>query len=387
LKALVVHTSLNACGGGERVALATVETLKMLGFSVTLGTVEPTEWSRVKRLLAPKYLPDREVSLLKFKVRAFGIYMRLTSVLIVAWERRGHSISINTHGDVLPIPCDVTYMHFPTFTLAKLAPENQKYIMSTFWKLYFIPYERIQSAIVKTLEGTLLLTNSRFSASIIKRFTGFRALVIHPPVDIETFSRAGTTPPESREDIVVTIGRYNPEKRYELILRIAEQLPDIKFVIAGSVGEALAVRYFEKLRRMRDRMGLKNVELLRDVPLSDLLNMLSRSKVYLHAMVNEHFGIAVVEAMAAGLVPVVHRSGGTYTDVIEMGRYGYAYRGIEECVKAIQHALSNYKRWYTTVRRRATSFSKHKFIEKLATVISKVVEHGDSIRLHQELKY
>ena len=381
MKALVVHTSLNACGGGERVALATIETLKMLEFSVTLGTVEPTDWSRVKRLLKPRYLPDREVSLLRFKVRAFGIYMRLASVVVVTWERRGHSISINTHGDVLPIPCDVTYMHFPTFTLAKLAPENQKYVTSTFWKLYFIPYERIQSAIVSTLESTLLLTNSRFSASVIRRFTGFKALVIHPPVDVETFSIAGTVPPEDREDIVVTIGRYNPEKRYEFILKVAKHLPDIKFVIAGSVGEALAMRYFEKLRRMREKMSIRNVELLRDVSLPDLLNILSRSKVYLHAMVNEHFGMSVVEAMAAGLVPVVHRSGGTYTDVIEMSRYGYAYRSLEECVKAIQHALSSYRRWYTTVKRRAMSFSKHRFIEKFSTVISKVVGYGASVRL------
>ncbi len=35
-----------------------------------------------------------------------------------------------------------------------------------------------------------------------------------------------------------------------------------------------------------------------------------KSKVYFHPMVGEHFGISIVEAMAAGLVPVVSDVGG-----------------------------------------------------------------------------
>jgi len=366
-----VHTTLNACGGGERVALAVIEALKRMGYSVSLGAVEPTDWSRVRRLLSPRYLPDRELYLVPFKVRAFGIYMRLLSVLLVMRERKYHCVSVNTHGDILPIPCDITYMHFPTFTLAKLAPENQKYVTSTFWKAYFVPYERIQSKIVETLENTVLLTNSRFSASTIRRFLGLKALVLYPPVDVETF--AIDTPPEDRENIVVSIGRYNPEKRYEFVLHVAKELPDIRFVIAGSTGEALAKSYFEKLLRMREKMGLGNVELLRDVPLSELLGVLSRAKVYLHAMVAEHFGMAPVEAMAAGLVPVVHRSGGVYTDVIEFGRYGYAYRTIDECAKAIEHAIDNYRKWYPIVREASKRFSKDRFIKRFSMVVEKVV--------------
>ena len=36
----------------------------------------------------------------------------------------------------------------------------------------------------------------------------------------------------------------------------------------------------------------------------------------LHTMWNEHFGIGVVEMMAAGLVTVAHNSGGPKTDII-----------------------------------------------------------------------
>lgn len=372
MRALVIHTTLNACGGGERVALAVIETLKEMGFSVTLGAVEPTDWSRVRRLLNPRYLPDREVYLVPFKVRSFGIYMRLFTTFLVAKERRYHVVSINTHGDITPVPCDVTYMHFPTLTLAKLAPENQKYVRSVFWKLYFTPYEFIEEKMIEALENTVLLTNSKFSASVIRRYLGFKALVLYPPVDIDMFASIDT-PPEDREDIVVSIGRYNPEKRYEFVLQVAKELPDIRFVIVGSTGEALAASYFEKLLKLREKLGLGNVELLRDVPLSELISILSRAKVYLHAMVAEHFGMAPVEAMAAGLVPVVHRSGGVYTDVIEFDRYGYAYRTIDECVKAIEHAIDNYRKWYPIVREASKRFSKDRFIKRFSMVVEKVV--------------
>ena len=37
---------------------------------------------------------------------------------------------------------------------------------------------------------------------------------------------------------------------------------------------------------------------------------LTRAKVYFHPMIGEHFGMAVVEAMASGLIPVVPNVGG-----------------------------------------------------------------------------
>ncbi|MGB1595988.1 MAG: glycosyltransferase, partial [Promethearchaeia archaeon] len=36
----------------------------------------------------------------------------------------------------------------------------------------------------------------------------------------------------------------------------------------------------------------------------------------LHTMVNEHFGINIVEFMAAGVVPVAHNSGGPREDIV-----------------------------------------------------------------------
>lgn len=42
----------------------------------------------------------------------------------------------------------------------------------------------------------------------------------------------------------------------------------------------------------------------------------SKAMVGLHTMVDEHFGIGIVEYMAAGIIPVVNASGGPLLDIV-----------------------------------------------------------------------
>lgn len=53
-----------------------------------------------------------------------------------------------------------------------------------------------------------------------------------------------------------------------------------------------------------------NVEFKLNVPYPELVDELQLGTIGLHAMWNEHFGISVVESMAAGLIMVAHASGG-----------------------------------------------------------------------------
>lgn len=54
----------------------------------------------------------------------------------------------------------------------------------------------------------------------------------------------------------------------------------------------------------------ENVEFKLNIPFSELVLELQRGTIGLHTMWNEHFGIGVVECMAAGLIMVAHASGG-----------------------------------------------------------------------------
>ena len=73
----VIHNAINSAGGAEKVCLAIIEALKHSRFDVELATVEPTDWSRLSRIIGRVVKPDREVSILPYKIRTFGIYHRL----------------------------------------------------------------------------------------------------------------------------------------------------------------------------------------------------------------------------------------------------------------------------------------------------------------------
>lgn len=343
VKVGVIHNSLNSTGGGERLCLKTIESLKEAGYEVILATVEPTEWSRVERIIGRVVKPDREVSLLNIRVRRFGIYMRVLTSFLALNLRRRCDIVINTHGDVLPIEADVIYMHYPTFALLKENPANTKYSSSMFWRAYFAPYEVIQRSLVRRFLNGLILTNSIFSKRAIKKHTGKDATVVYPPVDVETFASAAKS--DVRENLVVSCGRYSPEKNYEFILRVADRLRDkpVRFIIVGASSGRVSREYYAKLERLRRIKKLNNIELLRDLDFTKLLTLYGKAKIYLHGMRYEHFGISVVEAMAAGLVPIVHRSGGPWEDILkaQQGEYGFSYSDLNEAAWIIEELLES----------------------------------------------
>jgi glycosyltransferase involved in cell wall biosynthesis len=54
-----------------------------------------------------------------------------------------------------------------------------------------------------------------------------------------------------------------------------------------------------------------NYVLKPNLPEEDLIKLLSNSRIYVHLMEGEHFGIAPMEALASGCITLVHNSGGS----------------------------------------------------------------------------
>jgi glycosyltransferase involved in cell wall biosynthesis len=89
-----------------------------------------------------------------------------------------------------------------------------------------------------------------------------------------------------------------------LFLEIARRLPDVEFAIIGSVAPE-RTSYYNSLKAAAP----SNVSFV-VAPLRKVTELLGSAKVYVHSAQNEHFGITIVESMAAGCVPVVNDSGG-----------------------------------------------------------------------------
>jgi glycosyltransferase involved in cell wall biosynthesis len=113
----------------------------------------------------------------------------------------------------------------------------------------------------------------------------------------------------------------------DLFLEIARRLPTIEFAIIGSVATERG-SYYDWLRAAAPR----NVSFV-VAPLRKVSELLGSAKVYVHCAFNEHFGITIVEAMAAGCVPVVSDSGGPREIVSE--DVGFRWKQIDEAVGQI----------------------------------------------------
>jgi glycosyltransferase involved in cell wall biosynthesis len=61
---------------------------------------------------------------------------------------------------------------------------------------------------------------------------------------------------------------------------------------------------------------VNNIEFIANAPFAVMLEHMSQASIGLHTMWNEHFGISVVEMMAAGLLVIAHDSGGPQMDIV-----------------------------------------------------------------------
>ncbi|XP_048502756.1 GDP-Man:Man(3)GlcNAc(2)-PP-Dol alpha-1,2-mannosyltransferase-like [Beta vulgaris subsp. vulgaris] len=74
----------------------------------------------------------------------------------------------------------------------------------------------------------------------------------------------------------------------------------------------------------------------------DLVKLLGAATAGIHSMTDEHFGISVVEFMAAGAIPIAHNSAGPKMDIVleeEGHQTGFLAQSENEYVEAILEVL------------------------------------------------
>ena len=370
----VTHTTLNVLGGAEKLCLTTIEGLKLANHEVTLVTVEKTNWRFVREMVGNVIRPDHEVYFTTTKLsRRVSHWVIVAAVYVfelLAIRSRGkYDLIINTYGDLFNSIADVVYVHFPwraTLKYSQIPPITN----SERWKIYLRLYTSIAWLFDKN-KRAIILTNSRFVEKVVKEFLHRKSMVVYPPVDIEAFMSPIET--QGREDLVITLSGYSPKKRLESVLYVAKHVKSARFLVIGKA-DVYSQATLRKLKRLIETLGVKDrVELLTNIPRSTLLNLLSRAKVYLHVMPQEHFGVAIVEAMASGCVPIVHRSGGPWLDILgeKQGEYGYAYDTPQEAAEFIKMLLTNEakrKPMASAAIERSLKFDKVAFKRKIVRI-------------------
>lgn len=145
-------------------------------------------------------------------------------------------------------------------------------------------------------------------------------------------------------NVILSVGSISRRKGHMLLLKafdqVCKQVPNAKLVIAGVLAEQ---DYFDELQAYINQSPNKeNISLLINLPQEQLYELYQKACIFALHSQEESQGIALVEAMAAGL-PVVATKVGGIPYVVEDGETGLLsnYNDNNEFSNHIIHLLKN----------------------------------------------
>jgi glycosyltransferase involved in cell wall biosynthesis len=409
MKANVIHGDFNPCGGAERLSLTTMQALLKMRIDFDLTTLTYPDIPKLENSYGKNL-----VSVMKSinKINVINIMEELRQQQEGDHKDYNYDITINTNGDAAPYYHSsftkenaITYCHFPS-TKYHIESENIDYLKTDLGmtershvfsenkdyedinnpknyktKLQFSKrkeyFEILKYGYWNLMRNSTLITNSEFSRRAIVNACGLDNIyILSPPIDIETFRNVALMPngDSGTNDIILVIARIAPHKKIENAIKLAKILKD------NNVGKGMKIvgnlyyyyfDYYSKLKQMVLDLGLTDYFTFEiNASLDNLLSIIRESRVYFHPMVGEHFGMAVLEAMAAGLIPVVPNEGG----LTEFVPQEYQFNTIEQAAEIIMNVFNHLpKTERSNINSDINKFSNSHYIEGFQTILNNLL--------------
>jgi len=392
MKANVIHGDFNPCGGAERLSLITMQALLEIGIDFDLTTLKSPHISKLQNTYGKNLVSVME------KINKINV-INIMEELRQQQQQEDHEdynydITINTNGDAAPYyhtsfskDNAITYCHFPS-TKYHIESENIEYLKTDLGmtnqevsKLQFSRrkecFDILKYGYWNLMRNSTVITNSEFSRrAIVNAFGMNNIYILSPPIDIETFRNVASMSngDDERNDIVLVISRITPHKKIENAIKLAKILKDNKIgkgmKIVGNLYDYF-FDYYSELKHMVLDLGLTDyITFEINASLAKLLYIIGESRVYFHPMVGDHFGMAVVEAMAAGLIPVVPNEGGP----TEFVPREYQFNTIEQAAEIITYVFNCLpKTERIKINDNINKFSNSHYIDGFQTILNELL--------------
>jgi len=296
MRAAIYNPYLDSLGGGERYSMAIATTLVKNGYIVDV------EW---KSQEIKDKLEER-----------FGIDLKNVNFIDNINRGDGYDICFwVSDGSIPALKARRNFLHFQ------------------------VPFQKVsgRSLInkVKLMRVSKVIVNSLFTKKIIDQEFGVDSFVLYPPVATEEF-RA-----KKKEDLILNVSRFSQlmqAKRQDILIKTFSAFykanPDYKLVLAGGA-EVGADKFIDELKEEINKEGKLPVTIIKSPDFKTIKDLYGRAKFFWSASgfgiddikepkKVEHFGIAPVEAMAAGCVPILVNKGG-HKEIVEEGVNGYLW--------------------------------------------------------------
>jgi len=383
LKVGIFHPYADAGGGGERVLwwsiVALLELSPAIEIVVYTWALDGVEAEQIVENASRRFglgeIDRSRIRLEMLKWERFlraEWYPRLTMIgqslgsMLVGIEAMGKHVPhvyLDTMGYAFTYPiawfcgCRVAcYTHYPTISsdmIARVVERRPSYnnnqvvagshLQSRLKLLYYKLFSWLYALMGNFAE--VVMVNSNWTRAHIEKLWGVRTSVVFPPCDTFQFSKASS---KNKRRIIVSVGQFRPEKDHKLQIEALSCLKMMlkperncpKLYLFGSCRDEGDAKRVEDLKSFAKAKSVEDlVDFRINVPFDQLKDELGSSLIGIHTMWNEHFGIALVELMAAGAILVAHNSGGPKLDIVEHGRTGFLSTSAQEFAEQLLHVL------------------------------------------------
>uniref|UniRef100_A0A803M3V9 GDP-Man:Man(3)GlcNAc(2)-PP-Dol alpha-1,2-mannosyltransferase n=2 Tax=Chenopodium quinoa TaxID=63459 RepID=A0A803M3V9_CHEQI len=295
----------------------------------------------------------------------------------------------------------ISYTHYPTISSDMISRvrarsalyNNEDLIAKSVWlsrcKIIYYSIFSWLYGLVGSYALTVMVNSSWTQSHIVKLWRiPERTKRVYPPCDT---SGLQALPLERPTDVpaIISVAQFRPEKAHPLqlqafakaISKLDAGLPKPKLQLVGSCRNEADEDRLQKLKEMAVKLKVENdVEFHKNILYKDLVKLLGAAIAGIHTMTDEHFGISVVEFMAAGAVPIAHNSAGPKMDIVleEDGhKTGFLAQSEDEYAEAVLEVLSmpETKRleMAAAARKRAGRFSEQRFYEDFKASIRPIL--------------
>ena len=403
----IFHPFCNAGGGGERVLFAAIHATQQK-YPKALCVVYTGDHDASKeqilsnatnrfniRLQASRvtflYLSTREwvlastwphFTLLGQSLGSLALGWEGANLLVpdVIIDTMGYAFILALWAWLFPSVPRGAYVHYPTIStdmLSSLGDDNSSGRgvnagLGKGWrgkakKAYWILFARLYGWVGGMVD--VVMTNSSWTQAHIsslwgrsrdKRGQRHAITVVYPPCAVKELEEKipiDSISESQRSKSLLYIAQFRPEKQHGLIIDafadflkqcIAKQpkTPPPKLILVGSVRDDHDEKRVYALRLQANPIK-EHVEFFINAKWDKVLGLLKSCSIGVNGMWNEHFGIGVVEYQAAGLISVVHDSGGPKEDiVVEIDGQPTGKSHLNLSITAITHSCNRFPRFY-----------------------------------------
>jgi glycosyltransferase involved in cell wall biosynthesis len=177
---------------------------------------------------------------------------------------------------------------------------------------------------------------------------------------------------QNKDKIILSVGRMVPWKGFDVLVELMSELPDWKLVI---IGEGPIKNRLEELI---EKMKLsRNVELINSLPRKELLEYLTKAKIFILNTSFESFSFQVVEAMNYGL-PVITTNICNLSEIIDNGQEGILVepnnkKQIIEAIEKLDKDDNLRKNIIINARKKAQKFSLENTMDDLQKLLESLL--------------